>query len=106
MTETATKAFSTVEGVPRAGAAKPSSPHAPECEPGHCCAIDGWNLMSVRVSALRPAARHLTEEADGDDRDIDFGSVGLYLVGLQVVAAMAVCAAASVLCCWLLRRAP
>lgn len=58
--------------------------------------------MSLRVQALRPIGRELAKESDEDDRDIDFGSVGLYLVGLQVVATLLTCALISVLCCWLL----
>lgn len=58
--------------------------------------------MSLRVQALRPIGRELAKESDEDDREIDFGSVGLYIVGLQVVATLLVCALASVLCCWLL----
>lgn len=58
--------------------------------------------MSLRVQALRPIGKELAKENDEDDRDIDFGSVGLYLVGLQVVATLLICALISVLCCWLL----
>ena len=64
------------------------------------CGSDG--LMSLRVQALRPIGRQLAQDADDDDRDIDFSSVGLYLIGLQVVATLGVAAVNSVLCCWLL----
>ena len=37
-----------------------------------------------------------------DERAIDFGSVGLYLAGLQVCFAIVCCSCASVLCCWLM----
>lgn len=40
---------------------------------------------------------------DGDDeKTIDFGSVGLYLAGLQVASTIIVCCCVSVLSCWML----
>lgn len=48
--------------------------------------------------------RRLTDEMvlNDDDREIDFQSAGLYVVGLQVVMATVMCAATSILCCALL----
>ena len=73
--------------------AKPTSTKSSRCD-----------LMSVRRLQTYDALSALTSElacAD-DDVDIDFGAVGLYLVGFQVVFAVLTCASVSVLACWLL----
>jgi len=54
------------------------------------------------VQALRPIERRFTQEVDNEDVDIDFTSVGLYLVGIQIVASIVLSACSTVLCCWLL----
>ncbi|MGZ0213745.1 MAG: hypothetical protein ACKVI4_14835 [Actinomycetales bacterium] len=65
--------------------------------------------MSIRVSkqgmrleTLRTFSEQLHDEAMEDEKAIDFGSVGLYLAGLQVCFALVCCSCASVLCCWLM----
>ena len=56
----------------------------------------------MRLETLRTFSDQLHEEAMEDEKAIDFGSVGLYLAGLQVCFALVCCSCASVLCCWLM----
>ena len=58
--------------------------------------------QGMRLETLRTFSEQLHDEAMEDEKAIDFGSVGLYLAGLQVVFAIVCCSCASVLCCWLL----
>jgi len=63
--------------------------------------------MSLRPSQMNKALRAITEEfhnesMDEDDKAIDYGSVGLYLTGLQVASTIVLCACSSVLSCWVL----
>lgn len=58
--------------------------------------------QGMRIDTLRTFSEQLHDEAMEDEKQIDFGSVGLYLAGLQVVFAIVSCSGASVLCCWLL----
>lgn len=58
--------------------------------------------QGMRIETLRTFSNQLHEEAMEDEKAIDFGSVGLYLAGLQVCFAIVCCSSASVLCCWLL----
>ena len=57
---------------------------------------------------MRPSKQHTekrTYDMGEDDRDIDFSSVGLYLVGIQTVVATTLVSLSSVLCCWLVPQA-
>lgn len=58
--------------------------------------------QGMRLETLRTFSEQLHDEAMEDEKAIDFGSVGLYLAGLQVVFAIVCCSCASVLCCWLM----
>lgn len=56
---------------------------------------------------MNKALRNITDEfhnesMDDDDKNIDFGSVGLYLAGLQVASTIVICSCCSVLSCWVL----
>jgi hypothetical protein len=64
-----------------------------------CC-----GAMSVRRLQTMDALAVLSSElACADENvDIDFGAVGLYLVGFQVAFCVLACASVSVLACWLL----
>lgn len=56
----------------------------------------------MRLETLRTFSDQLHEDTMEDEKAIDFGSVGLYLAGLQVCFAIVCCGCASVLCCWLM----
>lgn len=56
----------------------------------------------MRIEALRPFSDQLSADVMDDEKTIDFGSVGLYLGGLQVVFSIVCCGSISVLSCWLL----
>jgi len=56
----------------------------------------------MRLETLRSFSDQLHEDVMEDEKAIDFGSVGLYLAGLQVCFAIVCCSCASVLCCWLM----
>lgn len=63
--------------------------------------------MSLRPRNMNKALRSITDEfhndtMDEDDKNIDYGSVGLYLTGLQVASAIVICSCSSVLSCWML----
>jgi uncharacterized membrane protein len=58
--------------------------------------------QGMRIDTLRTFSEQLHGEAMEDEKAIDFGSVGLYLAGLQIVFAIVCCSCASVLCCWLM----
>lgn len=63
--------------------------------------------MSLRPRNMQKALRSITSEfhddtMDEDDKNIDYGSVGLYLTGLQVASTIVICCCASVLSCWVL----
>ena len=58
-------------------------------------------MRGVHLRALS-STLHGNGTEDDDDKHVDFASVGLYLVGIQTLVATLLCAAASVLCCWLL----
>jgi len=59
-------------------------------------------MAGVRVMPLSRLARELTRDASEADKQIDFKAAGLYLPGLQTVAATTVSAAVSVIACWLI----
>ena len=58
--------------------------------------------MNVRVSALRPLGENLNMENVDSDHYIDFGAVGVYIAGLQVMTAMLVASLTCVLASWVL----
>lgn len=64
--------------------------------------------MSLRPSHMNKALRSITDEfhsesMDEDDKiNIDYGSVGLYIQGLQVASTIVLCSCCSVLSCWML----
>ena len=58
--------------------------------------------MNVRVSALRPLGENLNMENIDSDHYIDFGAVGVYIAGLQVMTAMLVASLTCVLASWVL----
>lgn len=58
--------------------------------------------QGMRIDTLRTFSEQMHYEAMEDEKAIDFGSVGLYLAGLQIVFAIVTCSCASVLCCWLM----
>lgn len=52
--------------------------------------------------ALRSITNEFSHPMTEDEKFIDYGSVGLYLTGLQVAATIVICACASVLSCWMI----